>query len=298
MKLGAIALIAAGAVVGFVLGGLAPRRELRALQADRDALQAQLDAVDRPNLLETFLPALGERREQADAPRPPAAEAAASPGAPPSAQPVPGAPPPPQGDVAVIGATERAQGAAPARPAPTAPAAAAETTRAAAPGASPDGDEQSRDDARGEGRRGERWLERYDQLVTAQRARTAAARVALIEQAELDEAEVAQVDATITRMNSKLSGYGEEVIAQAASEKRPSPAQALGLGHDVSGILYEGQKALDAVVGDAAPAVDSSALQIWNYVDLEQWRPFVEKQLAARREGGAAAAAAAGSGPE
>jgi len=293
MKLGAIALIAAGAVLGFVLGGLAPRRELRALQAERDALQAKLDAADRPGLFETFLPAFGARGED-----PPPARGPAAPGTPSGArapaEPGPDERPPPQGDVAVIGAIERAPGSAAAAPAKPATAAEGEGTRAAVPAETGDGDEPAREQARGDRSRGARWLERFDQLVTAQRARTAAARTALVEQADLDEAEIAQVDATIARMNGKLTGYGEEVIAQAASEKRPTPAQALGLGHDVSGILYEGQKTLDAVVGDASDEVDSSALEIWSYVDLEQWRPFVEKQLAA--QGAAAAGGERGKG--
>jgi hypothetical protein len=306
MDLKAVAWIAAGVAVGFALGGIPARRELAATRAERDALQTRLDQLARPNLLQAFLPGLaGPTADNDEA----GEDAPGTPGAAPNARTDDKtaergsgqAPPAPRGDVAVIGVPERAPSSA-ARaasgPDPGAPSPTASTVPANADDAS--------DDAPARERRrrdpGE-LLARFDQLVAAQRARSAAARSALIEQGELDAEQLTRVDSAVTRMNGKLAGYGEEAIAQVASEEPPSPAQALGLGHDVSGILFEAQKELDAVVGDNTEDVDPSALEIWNYVDVEQWRPHVEKELAARQgsaqvppaspTGGAAGSAAA-----
>lgn len=297
MKLQAVAWLAGGVVLGFVLGGIPARRQARVLQEERDALQAQLDAAERPNLLQAFLPRLGappfDQPESA-----PDADAAALGTAPPRASEHVEGPAPPrpaaQGDVAVIGAAseaERGPGtAAPSR----------DLHPAAPPG---DRGDRSGSSARAEvpgrarPRRASALLSDFDRLVTAQRARMAASRAALVEQAELDDAQLARLDRSLERMNGKLRGYGEEAIAQAASEEPPSPSQALGLGHDVSGILYEAQQELDAVVGDAAERVDQSAREVWNYVDLEQWKPFVEQKLGEQRAAqGDVPSAAAGAG--
>lgn len=276
MMFKAVVLIAIGVVVGYVLGGVAPRRELQAVRSDRDALRMEVAHASRPNLLQALLPRIGSiapdaRREVAassarevgaHALRPDAGENEARPAA--------------TGDVVVIGGEPvRDPIAVPTplevdgRPSAQAPAQAVAASQ-----------ENDRDDATDEDPRGRGLLGRFGQLVTVQRARTAAARSALIAQAGLDDAQIARVDTSVQKMNAKLAGYGEEVIAQAASEEPPSPAQALGLGHDVSGILYEGQKELDSVVGAKNDAIDPSALEIWSYVDLEQWKPYVEEQLA------------------
>jgi hypothetical protein len=288
MMLKAVAFVAAGLVVGFALGGIPARRELAVAREQRDALEAKLERLARPNLLQAFLPGLdGPARLDATEPETPSPaagepldERARAPG---------DVRPPPRGDVAVIGSAERAGGTGP-RPAPN-------TQRPVASG----GERTARAEVESEadsppaerGRRsGRNLLARFDQLVTAQRTRSAAARSALVEQTGLGDEQLERFDSAVTRMNGKLAGYGEEVIAQAASEEPPSPAQALGLGHDVSGILYEAQKELDGVVGEQADAIDPSALEIWNYVDVEQWRPYVEAQLASRTtdEGGERAA--------
>ena len=124
-------------------------------------------------------------------------------------------------------------------------------------------------------------LEDFDRLAAVQRARVAASRSALIAQASLGPEQVERVDAALSQMNGQLAGYGEEMLDQMSRRQAPDPAQALSLGHDVSGILLEGQKELDAVVGEAASEVDPAALEIWNYVDIEQWRPAVEQHLEA-----------------
>jgi len=283
MMFKAVGYVAAGLVLGFALGGIPARRELANALEERDALRAKLANASRPNLLQAFLPSLDDARspDDLDRARSDAPGALPARGAAPSreASVIEGRPEP-RGDVVVIGSTERAGGTAAASQQPSsaqiAPAGQATTEpRARGPGESPQGER---------GRRGGReLLGRFDQLVSAQRARSAAARSALIEQAGLDGEQLARFDSAVTRMNGKLAGYGEEVIAQAASDEPPAPAQALGLGHDVSGILYEGQKELDAVVGEQGEGVDASALEIWNHVDLEQWRPYVESQLASQR---------------
>jgi hypothetical protein len=278
-----IVCVAAGVIAGFALGGVKAKRELAAVTAERDAARARLAHVSRPNLLEALLPGIGARegggmpgdlRSRSQSASPQQAPSQADPEPPEIRRPAP------SGDVAVIGAArEDSEGRAPeiARPASDA---TPEVLAEEAPRAQP---AQARPDATGdrEGRsRGRGLLAGFDQLVTAQRARSVAARSALVAHAGLSDEQVARFDSAVTRMNGKLGGYGEEVIAQAASEQPPTPAQALGLGHDVSGILYEVQTELDALIGDRADVVDPSALEIWNYVDLEQWRPYVEKQLA------------------
>ena len=54
----AIAWLAAGVVLGFMLGGIPARREASALRQERDALAAQLADAARPNLLQALLPRL------------------------------------------------------------------------------------------------------------------------------------------------------------------------------------------------------------------------------------------------
>lgn len=128
-------------------------------------------------------------------------------------------------------------------------------------------------------------LQGFEQLVSLQRVRSAAARAELVQKVELSDAQVGRFDSAVTRMNDRLAGYGEEVLAQATSAEPPTPAQALGLGHDVSGILFEAQQELDGLVGEKGGEVDPSATEIWNYVDLGQWLPYVKQRLAAHPAG-------------
>ena len=291
MKLQAAGIAAVGVVLGFALGGIPPRRELRAMRAERDALQTQLDAVERPDLLRALLPVLGSKDAPATAAEPAAASASTK-GVEPAVR-ATGQPaaerPAPQGDVAVIGAREgsssdatghetRARSAAPGSAAPEQPG-----------GSSPAGGER-RQRSRAE------QMDRFDDFVTVQRARAAAARAALVEQAGMSQVQLAQVDAAVSDMNSKLARKGEKVVAQVATEKEPKPATLLELSHEVSGILHEAQTKLDGTLGEAAESVDTSARQIWNYVDVEPWRPFVEQELARREQNAAGPSGAAGSG--
>jgi len=236
--------------------------------------------LDRPNLLGALFSRF-EARPDPEAPAAPAGETAASarPAAGGAAAADPGsAPREGQGDVAVIGSAE-----APT-PTPDAPAPAPEPAApvAQAPAAAEPATAERSSEERGAARRERfrRGLEQFDTIAAAQQARALASRSALIGQAKLEPAQVAELDHTVKDMNDKLTGYGEEVIDQMTSETAPSASDTLGLGHDVSGILFEGQQKIDSLVGDKAPDVDVSAREIWNYVDLEQWRPFAQQKLA------------------
>lgn len=127
----------------------------------------------------------------------------------------------------------------------------------------------------------------FDTLVEAQRARAAQSRAALAEQAGLDEDDLRAVDRILTRMNDELLPYGDELIAMASGEAPPRPRDMLTLTHDVTGILAEAQLAFEQSVGDGAEQIeDESVLEVWNYVDLERFRPFVEQARAAEGHSG------------
>ncbi|HKU42494.1 MAG TPA: hypothetical protein VJR89_30260 [Polyangiales bacterium] len=287
MKFQAMGFAALGVVLGFALGGIPARRELRAMRAERDALQTQLEALERPDLLRTLLPVLSGKDAPATAAEPAGTpQTNGAPGRSASSQPAADRPLP-RGDVAVIGAREGSSpdGTSPERranPASSAAAAQRDSTRP------PEGERRQRTPAE--------MLSRFDDFAAAQRARAAAARATLIEQTNLNPAQLAQVDAAVSDMNKKLTKQGEKVVAKVATEKEPEPATLLELSHEVSGILHEAQTKLDGTLGEGAEAVDASARRIWNYVDIEPWRPFVEQELARREQGAASATGAAGAG--
>jgi hypothetical protein len=290
MKLQAVGFVAVGLVLGFALGGVSPRRELRAMRAERDALQTQVDALERPDLLRSLLPVLGNKDAPATA-KESAAPAPPSKGAEPTrsaaAQSTAGSPAP-RGDVAVIGAREDSASNGPAQQTTarsTTPDSVAHEPREAEPASS---ERRQRTPAE--------LMSRFDDFVSVQRARAAAARAALVEQAGMSQAQLAQVDAAVSDMNGKLTRQGQKVVANVAADKEPEPATLLELSHEVSGILHEAQTKLDGTLGDAAESVDASARRIWNYVDVEPWRPFVEQELARREQNRASATGAAGAG--
>jgi len=126
----------------------------------------------------------------------------------------------------------------------------------------------------------------FDTLVEAQRARAAQSRAALAEQAGLDEAQLRAVDRIVAQMNDELMPYGDELIAMATSDEPPRPRDMLTLTHDVTGILSEAQLAFEQSVGDGAEEIDDeSVLEVWNYVDLERFRPYVDQAREARERG-------------
>jgi hypothetical protein len=59
------------------------------------------------------------------------------------------------------------------------------------------------------------------------------------------------------------------------ADQEPSSRELLGLTHEVTGVLYEAQTAMDELIGDTSE-VDRSAAEVWNLVDLEVFREAVE----------------------
>lgn len=120
--------------------------------------------------------------------------------------------------------------------------------------------------------------EQFELAVEAQALRTAQSRAALIEQADLDEGQVAEIDQAMQRMNEELALLGEDLMAVAMSGEEPDPTEMLGLSHDVTGILYEAQLSMEDAVGlDTLQEVDPQASQVWNYIELEGFRDAVEQ---------------------
>ena len=115
--------------------------------------------------------------------------------------------------------------------------------------------------------------QQFDLAVDAQNLRAAQSRQALAEQADLTDEDMAELDDIIASMNDDLAYYGEDLMDMALSQD-PDPTDALGLTHDVTGVLYESQLALDDLVGDAD--VDDEARMVWNHLDLEVFRDAVD----------------------
>ena len=116
-------------------------------------------------------------------------------------------------------------------------------------------------------------LEQFDLAVTAQGVRSAQSRQALIEQADLSDEEAEELDRVLQDMNADLAFYGEDLLSL-AMQQEPDPTDALGLTHEVTGVLYESQLALDELIGEAD--VDEESRMVWNHLDLEVFRPAVE----------------------
>ena len=117
-------------------------------------------------------------------------------------------------------------------------------------------------------------LEAFERAVSVQSVRNVQSRAALEQQAGLSEEEMAEVDAALEEMNAALHGYGEELLLMAMEGERPPARQLLGLTHDVTGILHRAQTRLEEIVGaERMGDVEESALEIWNHVDLERLEP-------------------------
>ncbi len=289
----AIAITALGVVLGFLLGGVGPRRELDELTLEVKQLKRQLERVDQPNALRALLPQLLRGRDEEDE-RPTNARGTIAPPTSTGAAQDPADPGAARAENDRSAVIIRGSEGEAART-PSSIAAKGEGTATGPTATAPKADDES--DAKGARRRGfdELNLARFDQVSAAQAIRFAASRAALIEQAGLSDKETAAVDSTVKKMNDDLSGYGEEILSQASAEEAPSPAQALGLGHDVSGIMYEGQKQIDSIVGERAEGVDPEAMQIWNFIDMKRLRPAAEKFLPKEAGKPAPAAPTAGS---
>lgn len=163
----------------------------------------------------------------------------------------------------------------------------AEEARAPEHGAGPDGLEDL-DGGVARARWRERWRERNpeDRLAAFQRAaslqqvRRVQSRAALVQQAGLSPEEIASFDEVLSEMNAELSGYGEELLLLAMGEEPPAARELLGITHDVTGVLHRAQSRVESLIGpERAVAVDRSALEIWNYVDLAQLEPAARAAL-------------------
>ena len=112
--------------------------------------------------------------------------------------------------------------------------------------------------------------------VDAQRVRIAQNRAALVEDAELGDAELERFDAIVADLNADLVAYSDLFVDMALDAEQVSSADMLGVSHDVTGLLHDSQVELDELLGEPA-APDDEARQIWNYIDLEKFRPAVEQ---------------------
>lgn len=232
------AWICLGLVVGFLLGTIPGRREVTGLKRRIRALERQLAQADEDasgGRLASPLPGLSGMLRGG---RPPAPSLEA-----------PG-PEPLRSD---------------AGRAPVSPTAAAEAP-ASPPAPStfgPDGGTQ----------RARPTREQFDLAVAAQRLRASQTREALREQADLDEAQMAQLDRAVERMNQRLEQYSDALVDLALTEEAPRARDVLSLTRDVTSILADGQGELERLVGDdRLAAIDESPAQIWNYIDLEKFR--------------------------
>jgi hypothetical protein len=130
-------------------------------------------------------------------------------------------------------------------------------------------------------------LTAFQRAAAIQRVRVVQSRAALIEQAELTEEETIQMDEAIALMNGELRERGEDILRLAMGEEPPAARDLLGITHDVTGILQRAQLRLEAIVGsERVDEIDPSALEIWNHVDLSQLEPAaraaIERSDAAR----------------
>ena len=126
--------------------------------------------------------------------------------------------------------------------------------------------------------------EEFNLAVDAQRLRASQSRAALAEQADLSDAELEEFDLIMDDMNAALAAYGEDLMALALSGEEPSAEEMLGLTHDVTGILYSAQTQVNDLIGaDGMADADPGARQVWNHLDLEVFRDAVEGMAEAER---------------
>jgi len=224
-----------GVVLGFVAGGVGPRRDLDQEREAREAVQADLDRANRRAARSNPLSVVG--LDRAGAPR---QQASAAPRSPPT------------------GPAPQDLDEAPARQ----PQAPSDTGAGGAQGDT--------------GAPADRGAD-FDMAVDAQRLRIDQSRAALIEQADLSDAQVTELDATMAEMNTRLGAMSADLVALALTADDPDSRELLGVTHDVTGVLYDAQVAMDDIIGpDAAGNVDPQAHQVWNYIDLEGFRGAVE----------------------
>ena len=226
--------LAVGIIVGFLVGGIGPRREVDGLRAQVGELEdAALRSERRASLRSSLVPGLGAMLQ-------PAAEAARA---------------------------ERRE-------------------EEAAPEEDPEEEEVSAEEEDQEDRiqpssdEGPS-LQDFDAAIAAQRVRVEQSREALREQADLDDEQMDEIDGITAAMNDLLADHASEVVDLLLTGEEPSPRELLGITHDITGILFESQTALEEVVGEEVLGdVDEEALVVWNYVDLESFRGAIEELAA------------------
>jgi len=126
-------------------------------------------------------------------------------------------------------------------------------------------------------------MRRFDTMADAQKIRADQSRQALREQAQLDDKQMQMVDELIGMMNAKLAPHADVLLDMVDSNMSPDPTELLFISKEVSSILYDGQAKLEGTVGPGSlREVDEEAQQVWNYVDLEMFRPAAER-IAERR---------------
>lgn len=235
LPLVAVVALAAGVVVGFLLGGIGPRRQLAAREAEVEQLTEELEAADTRSGLRSPVPGLDRILR----------------------------PPPEIGDDQDEDIAEDTDEWRDAR-----------WDRARGDGGvrRRRGWMWGR---RGRGRGAEETpLESFQRAVSIQRVRNVQSRASLEQQAGLESEELAQVDAAVEEMNQALVAYGEEMILMALEGERPPARDLLGLSHDVTGILHRAQVRLEEIVGpERMQDVETSAAEVWNHVDLERLEP-------------------------
>ncbi len=246
LPLSLLAGAAAGVVVGFVLGGVGPRRELAAAEDEIQRLEAAMESGG--STWRSPVPGLDRilRTPGDDAPRE-------------------------EGDPVAHPGAEATDG----------PRVAMDGVDGGVPG---EERETWRDRWRSRARRSRE--ERYDaftEAATVQRVRRIQSRAALLEQADLDDDEAAELDGILDELNGSLAGYGEEILMLASRDEPPPARDLLGITHDVTGILAGSQRRLEELLGPERMAgVDTSALEIWNHVDLDRLEPAARATLERR----------------
>jgi len=123
--------------------------------------------------------------------------------------------------------------------------------------------------------------EQFELAAEAQRVRAAQSREALRQQGDLDDGQMERVDDIVAGMNDELALLGDDVVDLMLANDEPSAQDMLGVSHDVTGVLYEAQVELDALVTESGGVVDPEASQVWNHVDLDAFRAQVEDLEAA-----------------
>lgn len=118
--------------------------------------------------------------------------------------------------------------------------------------------------------------EKFDLAVAAQRVRAAQSRAALQEQAGLSNEDMIEFDNIVADMNMALAEYSDPLMDIALSGEEPEAEDMLGLTHEVTGILYDYQTAVNDLVGaDGMDETDPLARQVWNHIDLSVFEDSV-----------------------